>query len=170
MSLGQKEDISEKFTFSFFSHERSGFDRHMTDKSRSQATIDRLEGQLRELKRKVGLYKTRLKFARLEIAQLKKSIPDIDDQSSLSLPSPSDCIFRNLVNNRHVPLNRRSYSNETLTWGRMIYDTSPAAWETIRSMLPLPSEHLLRTKFAEECEMISDALQNEAEIWRLIQR
>jgi hypothetical protein len=38
----------------FFSHERSGFDHHRTDKARSQATIDRLEGQLRELKRKVS--------------------------------------------------------------------------------------------------------------------
>jgi hypothetical protein len=125
----------------------------MADKARPQATIDRLEGQLRELKRKVGLYKTPLK-----VAQLKKSIPDIDDQSSLSLPSPSNCILRHLVNNRQVPVNRRSYSIETLTWGRMIYDTSPAAWETIRSIPPLPSEHLLRTKFAEERGMISDAL------------
>jgi hypothetical protein len=99
----------------------------MTDKDRSQATIDRLKEQLRELKRKVGLYKTRLKVARLEITELKKSILDIDDQSSLPLPSPSDCIFRDLVNNRQVPVNRRRYSIETLSWGRMIYDTSPAA-------------------------------------------
>jgi hypothetical protein len=141
----------------------------MTDKDRSQATIDRLEEQLRELKRKVGLYKTRLKVARLEIAQVKKSILDIDDQSSLSLPSPSDCIFGDLVNSRQVPVNCRRYSIETLTWGRMIYDICPAAWETIRSMLPLSSERLLRTTFAEERGMISDALQNEAEMWRLIQ-
>jgi hypothetical protein len=90
----------------------------MTNKARSQATIDRLEGQLRKLKRKVGLYKTRLKVARLEIAQLKKSIPDIDDQSSRSLPSPSDCIFRDLVNNRQVPVNRHRYSIEILTWAK----------------------------------------------------
>jgi hypothetical protein len=51
----------------------------------------------------------------------------------------------------------------------MIYDTSPAAWETIRNMLSLPSERPLRTQFAEERGMISDALQNEAEMWRLIQ-
>jgi hypothetical protein len=136
----------------------------MTDKARSQATIDRLEGQLRELKRKVGLYKTCLKFA-----QLKKSIPDIDDQYSQSLPSPSDCIFCDPVNNCQVPANRRRYSIETLTWNRMIYDTSPAPWENIRNMLPLPSERLLRIKLAEERGMISDALQNEAEMWRLIQ-
>jgi hypothetical protein len=141
----------------------------MTDKARSQATINRLDGQLRELKRKVGLYKTRLKVARLEIAQPKKSIPDIDDQSSLSLPPPSDCIFCDLVNNRQVPINRRRYSIETLIWGRMIYDTFPAAWETICSMLPLSLEHVLYTQFAEERGMISDALQNEAEMWRLIQ-
>jgi hypothetical protein len=36
-------------------------------------------------------------------------------------------------------------------------------------MLQLPSERLLRTKFAEERGMIFDALQNEAEMWRLIQ-
>jgi hypothetical protein len=43
----------------FFIYEQSGFDHHMTDRTRSQATINRLEGRLRELKRKVGLYKTR---------------------------------------------------------------------------------------------------------------
>jgi hypothetical protein len=105
------------------------------DKGRSQATIDRLEGQLRELKRKSSLYKTRLKVAQLEIAQLKKTIPDVEEQSWLSLPSPHEYIFRNLVNNRQVPLNRRRYSIEALTWGRMIDDTSPAARETVRSML-----------------------------------
>jgi hypothetical protein len=51
----------------------------------------------------------------------------------------------------------------------MIYDTSPAAWETIHNMVPLPSERLLRTKVAEERGMISEALQNEAEMWRFIQ-
>jgi hypothetical protein len=146
----------------------------MTDKARSQATVDRLKRQLRELKRKGGLYKTRLKvaqleIAQLEIAQLKKSIQDIDDQSQLSLSSPSDCIFRNLVNNRQVPMNRHRYLIEALTWGRMTDDTSPAALETIRNMLPLPSERLLCTKFAEQRGMISNALQNEAEMWRLIQ-
>jgi hypothetical protein len=66
-------------------------------------------------------------------------------------------------------VNGRRYSIEILTWGRTIYDAFPAAWETIRSMLSLPSECLLRTKFAEERWMISDALQNETEMWRLIQ-
>jgi hypothetical protein len=36
-------------------------------------------------------------------------------------------------------------------------------------MLPLPSERLLRSQFAEERGMISDALQNGGEMWRLIQ-
>jgi hypothetical protein len=53
MSLGQKHDVSQMFAL-FFSYERSGFGHHMTDRVRSQATIDRLEGQLRELKRKAG--------------------------------------------------------------------------------------------------------------------
>jgi hypothetical protein len=103
----------------------------MTDKARSQATIDRLEGQLCELKRKVDRYKTRLNGA-----QLKKTIPDIEDESSPSLPSPRDCILRDLVNNRQVPVNHRRYSIETLTWGRMVSDTWPAAYEIVRSMLP----------------------------------
>jgi hypothetical protein len=71
MSLGQKQDISQMFAL-FCSHERSDFHRHMTDKARSQATIDRLEGQLRELKRKVGLYKTHPPVAQLEIAPTQK--------------------------------------------------------------------------------------------------
>jgi hypothetical protein len=99
----------------------------MTDKARSQATIDRSEGQLHELKRKVGLYTTRAKVAQLEITQLNKTIPDVGDQSLLSLPSPRDCVFRDLVNNRQVPVNHGRYSLETLTWGRMIYEASPAA-------------------------------------------
>jgi hypothetical protein len=49
MSLGQKQDISQMFAL-LFSHEQSGFHHHMTDNARSQATIDRLEGQLCELK------------------------------------------------------------------------------------------------------------------------
>jgi hypothetical protein len=67
MSLGQKQDISQMFAL-FCSHERSDCDHHMTDKAHSQATIDRLEGQLRELKRKVGLYKAHPKVPQLEIA------------------------------------------------------------------------------------------------------
>jgi hypothetical protein len=115
----------------FFNHERSGFDHHVIDKARSQATIDKLEGQLRELRREVGLYKTLFKFA-----QLKKTIPDIEDQSSLSLPSPRDCIFHDSVNNCQIPVNRRRYSIETLTWGRMADGTLSPAWETVRRMLP----------------------------------
>jgi hypothetical protein len=117
----------------FFSHESSGFDHHMTDKARSPATIDRLEGQLRELKRKVSLYKTRLKLVQLEVDQLKKPISDIEDQFSLFLPSPCNCIFRD-ANNCQIPENRCHDSIETLTWGRMVDDILLAAWETVRSM------------------------------------
>jgi hypothetical protein len=70
MSLGQKQDISQMFTL-FFGDERSGFDHHMIDKARCQATIDRLEGSPRELKGNVDRYKTRFKVAQLEIASLK---------------------------------------------------------------------------------------------------
>jgi hypothetical protein len=130
MSLGQKHDISQMFAL-FFNHERPRFDHHMIDKAGSQATIDRLEEQLRELKRKVGRYKTRL-----TVAQLKKRILDIGDQISRSLPSPRDCIFCDLVNNHQVPANRDRHSIKTLIWGRMVDGTSPTTWETVRSMLP----------------------------------
>jgi hypothetical protein len=72
MPLGQKQDVFQMFAL-FCSHERPDFHRHMTDKARSQATIDRLEGQLRELKRKVGLYKLHPNVAQLEIAPTQEN-------------------------------------------------------------------------------------------------
>jgi hypothetical protein len=74
-----------------------------------------------------------------------------------------------IARNREKPANYRSYSTETLIWRRKIYDISPAAWEAIRDVLPLPSDRLLRLRFSEPRALIADALLNVDQMWDLIQ-
>jgi hypothetical protein len=91
------------------------------------------------------------------------------DLSPESLNSVADRIFLEIARSREKPASHPSYSTETLIWGGKIYDISPAAWEAIRDVLPLPADCLLRLRFSEPRALIADALLNVSQMRYLIQ-
>jgi hypothetical protein len=104
-----------------------------------------LSRHVNELRRQPGACEQRLKEAKAKIRDLKDQLSIAPhDLSPESLHSVANRIFCDIARNREKSANHRSYSTEALIWGRKIYDISPAAWEAIRDVLPLPSDRLLR--------------------------
>jgi hypothetical protein len=69
-----------------------------------------------------------------------------------------DRIFRALLQNHSRDPNARRYSRDTMMWARQIYDISPLAWEIVRKVLPLPSNRVLKSAFAQVRCAVSQAL------------
>jgi hypothetical protein len=75
-----------------------------------------------------------------------------------SLDTAADRIWTDLLHNRDVPPIRRRHSIESLVWGREILAISSAAYQIISQILPLPSDHLLRSKFLDEKTRVRNAV------------
>jgi hypothetical protein len=142
----------------------------MSELSRANRAQAQLSRHINELRRQLGACEQRLKEAKTEMRDIKGQLLIApQDLSPESVHSVADHIFLDIARNREKPANHRSYSTETLVWGRKIYDISPAAWEAMRDVLPLPSDRLLRLRFSECRALIADALLNVSQMWHLIQ-
>jgi hypothetical protein len=74
------------------------------------------------------------------------------------LTEPANRVFCQLLQNRSQDPNARRYSRDTMTWARQVYDVSPSAWEVVRTVLPPPSNLVLKSAFAQVRCAVSQAL------------
>jgi hypothetical protein len=141
----------------------------MTEPSRAKRAQAQLSRHVNELRRQLGACEQRLKEAKTKIRDPKDQLLiAAHDLSPDSLHSVADRISLDIARNREKPANHRSYSTETLIWGREISDIYPAACKVIRDVVPLPLDRLLRLCFSELRALIADALLNVSQMWHLI--
>jgi hypothetical protein len=126
--------------------------------------------QIWHLEQQAKAHRMNLKRAREKSASLTDQLADAMQAQVTTNPltSPADVILRDILQNRSRDPGGRRYSRETLLWARQIHDISPAAWEAIRAVLPLPSVSLLHSKFAAIRSAVSHALLEVTEIGSLL--
>lgn len=126
-------------------------------------------GAISVLKAQLRANQTNLKRANATIQRLEAELSDLrEEQTSLRpFTSPADRILADILENAQRHPNGRRYSLETLIWGRRVHDISPHAWRAVRKVLPLPGKRLLLAKFTET-KGISDALIDSGRIGELI--
>jgi hypothetical protein len=55
-----------------------------------------------------------------------------------------------------------------MMWARQVYDVSPLAWEVVRKVLPLPSNLVLKSAFAQVRCAVSEALLDINEVGTIV--
>jgi hypothetical protein len=120
----------------------------MTELSCTKCVQAQISRHVSELRRQLDTCEQRLKGAKAKIRDLRDQLLIApQDLSPESLHSVRDRIFLDIARNREKPANHRSYSTETLIWGRKIYDISPAVWEAIRDVEGGPNVRALPVDF-----------------------
>jgi hypothetical protein len=56
-----------------------------------------------------------------------------------------------------------------MMWARQVYDISPSAWEVVRKVLPLPSDRVLKSAFAQVRFAVSQALLDVNEVGTIVE-
>jgi hypothetical protein len=98
----------------------------------------------------------------------RQKITDLEDKWAITYEScanlqdfiPIDIIFGDVCHNSNVDPDGRRWSVEAISWAREIQDLSPVAYETVRAILPLPSEKLLHMEFLNCKLRVQQSLKN----------
>jgi hypothetical protein len=100
------------------------------------------------LKQQLAVYRTSMKKHKQKITNLEDKLAIIYELcANLQNSTTIGIIFGDLCHNRNVDPHDRRCSVETISWAPEIQDLSPVAHDTVRAILPLPSERLLRIEF-----------------------
>jgi hypothetical protein len=128
--------------------------------------------EIKHLKQQVAGCRTFMKTQRQRIADLEEELDNARESLHTVNATPADVIYSDLSRNRGVHPSGRRYSIDTISWAREIADLSPAAYEVVRAILPVPSCTLLRSKFLDFKHRVQRALMDTSfiddliEIWR----
>jgi hypothetical protein len=100
--------------------------------------------EILHLQQQLTAYRTSMKKQRHKITDLEHKLATAyESYTNIQDSTAIDIIFGDLSHNRNVDPHGRRYSVEMISWAREIQDPSPVAYETVRAILPLPSERLL---------------------------
>jgi hypothetical protein len=139
-------------------------------KARHTRLLTFKSAQITILRQQLNGYRTASKKSTQRIHDLEEQLRTTRASSANdAFETPGDRIFADLQRNKDQPPSARRYSLDTLTWAREILSESPAAYRTIRKMLPLPSECCLREKFMNSQLRIRQALTDIDDINLLIE-
>jgi hypothetical protein len=138
--------------------------------ARAALQCRRKEQKILDEKHRIGGYKSHAQRAKTEIASLSERLNSVLESHPPvnAIRTPSDFVWLDCVRNRDRPPNGRRYYMETLVWAREILDKSASSWESVRKVLPLPSEELLRSKFLKSRACLSEALYDESKMGKVI--
>jgi hypothetical protein len=115
--------------------------------------------QIQHLKAQVKAHQTNLHHTHEKIQSLSNQFAEaLQAERDINLlTEPAYRLFRELLQNRSRDPNARRYSRDTTIWARKIYDISQSAWEVVRKVLPLPSNRVLKSAFAQVGCTVSQA-------------
>jgi hypothetical protein len=115
--------------------------------------------EILHLKQQLAAYRTSMK--KQKITELEDRLATVYEScSNLQDSTPIDIIFGDICHNPNVDPHGRRYSVEMISWACEIQDLSTVAYETIRAILPLPSDRLLRIEFLNCKLRVQQSLTN----------
>jgi hypothetical protein len=121
--------------------------------------------------------KAQVKAHQMNLHRAQKKIQSLSNQPAEGLQAegdikpltkPADRIFRELLQNRSRDPNSRRYLRDTMMWARQVYDISPSASEVVRKVLPLPSNRVVKSAFAQVQRAVSQALFDGKEVGTIV--